>query len=288
MNYERAMQLTEEGVMELAEALKGGQSESLTRCLELMARFHEYSFRNTMLIAIQRPDASYVAGFRTWKQFNRFVRKGEKGIAILAPVITRKRQQTQREGQCRDEENPGQIAVLGFRVVHVFDVSQTEGDTLPELDRINGDPGDWLGRLHQIVQDCGVRVEYADMPPGVGGAARGNQLIRINNKLSPGESFATLVHEFAHAVLHARPEDRQGKSKAVIETEAESIAFVVSRAFGIEAMNQSRDYIHLHRGDVRLFSSSLAIIQETSGMIIDRLLSAESALPSRRSLALSA
>ena len=134
MKREVAMKLVENGITALNDALRAGHSETLERFLESLARFHNYSFNNALLIALQRPDATRVAGFHAWRKFGRFVKKGEHGIAIFAPMSRRKdrdeRQQTTTEGE---------EAVFGFRIAYVFDVEQTEGDPLPEFAQVNGD-----------------------------------------------------------------------------------------------------------------------------------------------------
>jgi antirestriction protein ArdC len=116
---------------QLIEALKQGKSEALTQYLEVMARFRSYSFHNVLLIATQRPDASRVAGFNTWKSLGRFVRKGEKGIRIIAPIISRKKESQSVDSLtvARESQNGDRI-LRGFRFVHVFSQEQTDGDEL--------------------------------------------------------------------------------------------------------------------------------------------------------------
>lgn len=120
MKREEATKLAERGLAELNAALQKGASDTLTRYLDALARFHHYSFGNVMLIACQRPNATRVAGFHTWKSLGRWVKKGEQGIAILAPMVGRKRREDSDSATA--DKNDGNVRQLfGFRVVHVFD-----------------------------------------------------------------------------------------------------------------------------------------------------------------------
>lgn len=122
MTADELTQLTTTALDTLADALDHGHSEALTALLRAMSRFHRYSLHNTWLIAAQRSDATLVAGFHAWKAMRRFVRRGEQGIAILAPIVRRR-----KEAQDEDER-----AIVAFRPSYVFDVSQTDGEPLPE------------------------------------------------------------------------------------------------------------------------------------------------------------
>ena len=127
MKREEVSELVERGIRELNEALAAGKSDRLQQYLDVMARFPRYSFNNCILIAVQFPQARIVQGFHAWKKLGRSVKKGEKGIGIIAPMIGRKKDE---EGQADDSTGK---TIFGFKVVHVFDVSQTEGDELPEF-----------------------------------------------------------------------------------------------------------------------------------------------------------
>src|SRR2546426_2845047 len=133
MNADDLKKRTTESLKELAALLEQGRSERLTSLLKTMARFHRYSLHNICLIVSQRPTATRVAGFHTWRTLGRFVRKGEKGIAIMAPIIARRREDA-------NEEEPRTI--VGFRAAYVFDVEQTDGAPLPQPAEVGGDPGD--------------------------------------------------------------------------------------------------------------------------------------------------
>src|ERR1700688_349355 len=134
MKLEEINNRTKDAVNHLVEALESGQSEVLTQYLSAMGRFHNYSFGNIMLIARQKPDATNVAGLRTWNSLGRFVKRGEKGILILAPMIGRKKaKDVATDEPSADATTEGQRTLYGFRAVYVFDVSQTEGKDLPAL-----------------------------------------------------------------------------------------------------------------------------------------------------------
>ncbi|TWU62347.1 hypothetical protein V7x_40760 [Crateriforma conspicua] len=268
MKREQAIKQSEEALKELAESLKTGKSDVLLKYLDSVSQFHQYSFANCMLIVAQKPDATHVAGFQRWKKLGRFVKKGEKGIGIIAPMVG-KRKET--------ENSDAEKSIYGFRVVHVFDVSQTEGDDLPELDlSITGDPGDKLERMERFVEDHGIDLAYVD--DGLGGAlgvSKGGR-IEVLAELEPADRFAVLAHELAHELLH-HGERRAKTSKVVRELEAEAVAYVVCRSQGLECGNKSSDYIQLYNGDDKLLMNSLEHIQRTSAMILASLCDSQTA-----------
>ena len=137
MKLEEIKNKTKDAVDYLVQSLESGHSEVLTQYLGAMARFHTYSFGNVMLIARQKPDASNVAGIRTWNSLGRFVKRGEKGILILAPMVGKKR--TQNEGaEPTEDAKSTESTLFGFRAVYVFDINQTEGKELPTLTEVAG------------------------------------------------------------------------------------------------------------------------------------------------------
>jgi antirestriction protein ArdC len=232
--------------------------------LAMLSKFHDYSFRNCLLIAIQRPDATYVAGFNRWKDLGRFVRKGEKGIAILAPLIYRKRPDDERAEQATEDETAR--ALRGFKVVHVFDVSQTEGKELAKFAAPQGDPGERLAQLEAIVQHQGITLTYDVIPGGAFGISRGGE-ITVRPDLSPAKTFSVLVHEVAHELLH-KGERKKETSRNIKELEAEAVAFVVCKAMGLDPGTSSSDYIQLYAGDKEMLMQSLDYIQKTASSIL--------------------
>ena len=268
MKRQEIMKLVEQGVAELNEALRRGQSDTLVNYLKLLSHFHYYSFNNAILIAVQRPDATHVAGFHKWRQLGRFVNKGEKGIAILAPMVCRKKD---GNADVRVEGETDEARFLaGFKVVHVFDLSQTSGEELAEFAKINGDPGEKLHSLEQLVRDSGIELEYDFLGNGASGASQQGK-ITIRPDLSPAETFAVLVHELSHDMLHQHGDRKQETTKTVRETEAEAVAHVVCQAFGLDRTTRCSDYIQLYRGDVKTLSESLDHIQKTAAHIIRHL-----------------
>lgn len=246
----------------LQQELAAGHSDALKRYLDVMARFHRYSFNNSLLIAMQRPDATRVAGFHAWKKFGRYVKKGEKGIAILAPIARR------RQIEDEDGETTAVRVLSGFKGVCVFDVGQTEGQELPPFAGITGDPGSRLERLEAIIQAEGITLAY-DAGLDCEGRSSGGR-ITVKEGLPPAERFSVLVHELGHEWLH-RGDRRQATTKTVRETEAEAVAFVVCRACGLDTSTRSADYIHLYRGDTETLAESLDWIQRTAAKILQRL-----------------
>ncbi len=260
MKKEDAMQLSEEAVTELAESLANGKSDQLKKYLETMSRFYRYSFGNLMLIARQRPSASQVAGYTAWKKLGRCVKKGEKGICILAPMIGKRK-------DAKEEEGP---TVFGFRAVHVFDIAQTEGDELPDVTQVAGDPGKKLHRLRQVVADHGICLKYSDDLEGAEGVSSGG-MITLLSSLSPAAEFVTLAHELAHEFMH-RNIDRSKFPKVVRELEAEAVAFVIAKAAGLDkALEQSSEYIQLYSGDQGQLLQSLERIRKTASSILIEL-----------------
>ena len=261
MKRDDAKQLSDNALTELATQLAAGKSEELTKFLDTMSTFHNYSYGNCMLIAQQKPDATLVAGFRAWLKLGRCVRKGEKGICILAPMVGKKETED-GSGETRD--------VFGFRAVHVFDVSQTEGEELPDVNKISGDPGGKLGKLHATAASLGIPLSYEDDLCGADGVSKGGEIVLVRG-LTPAEEFNTLAHELAHEILH-RGTDRRAIPKTVKELEAEAVAYVVSKAAGLSnALKHASDYIQGHEGDKDQLAKSLERIQKAASLILDCL-----------------
>jgi antirestriction protein ArdC len=262
MTTEQAKSLSEAAIAKLMDALERGQSDALRTYLSVMSRFHRFSWGNILLIYSQRPDATRVAGFHSWLKLRRFVRKGEKGIVILAPMVGRKKS----VDQLTEDE---QTRLFGFRAAHVFDVSQTDGEPLPEFAAVSGDPGEYSDRLKQFVESQNIVLEYdAGIAPAKGMSSGGK--ITLLPDLPSAERFAVLVHELAHEILH-RGDRRNETSRTVRETEAEAVAFVVCSAIGLDTNTSSSDYIQLYNGDKTTLTESLNIIQESSCEILNAI-----------------
>jgi antirestriction protein ArdC len=214
-------------------------SEAWTQWLDTQRRFHSYSFYNCMLIQLQRPDATRVAGFRTWLSMNRNVRKGERGISILAPIVRRTKVEDERTG----EQVVFSSEPFGFRTVHVFDVSQTHGTPLQEgpCRRLSGDdPDDAFERLESVAALIGYSVDVVELPGERNGdCAFSDRSIRVRAGLAPAQMVKTLAHELGHALMH----DSFPNSRSLAELEAESVAYVVCDGLGLDSGEYSFGYV---------------------------------------------
>ncbi len=262
MKKEEALKQSEQAIEELANSLKAGKSDGLIRYLDTVSQFHRYSFGNCMLISRQKPDATHVAGFGTWKKIGRIVKKGERGIGIFAPLIGKRKAE---EPAANDDDSSRKL--YGFRVVHVFDVSQTEGEKIPELPSMAGDPGEFLTHLEAIVRGKKIELVYQEIPGGALGQSHGGK-ITIETDLSNVEKFAVLAHELGHEMLH-HGERREETDKVIRETEAEAVSYVVCRSIGLDCSSHSSDYIQMYQGDEETLMRSLEHVRTVaSGIII--------------------
>ncbi|WP_158785619.1 ArdC family protein [Granulicella sp. L46] len=251
----------------LIEQLEAGHSEALTQYLTAMSRFHTYSFGNVLEIARQMPTATRVAGFWTWKNLGRSVNAGAKGIRILAPIVgVRRKKDIESE---RDITKQNERVLLGFRNAYVFDISQTSGVELPEMESVIGDPGENIERLTEFLNNKGIAVSYSENIAPALGMSYGGRIALLPGQ-SKAETFSTLVHEAGHELLH-KAERRTATTKTVRETEAEAVAFVVGKAVGLVNGSASADYIQLYKGNASLLAESLEVIQQTASVILAAL-----------------
>jgi len=271
MKVEEIRNKTNEAVNYLVAALESGQSDVLAQYLNAMARFHNYSFGNVMLIARQKPDAAHVAGIRAWNALGRFVKRGEKGILILAPMVGYRRSRqneiaTEIDSDNTADERKPEHQLIGFRAVYVFDISQTEGKELPTLTEVQGEVNGYRERLFEFVESQGVELSYSERIAPAKGLSHGGKITLLSG-MQPAEEFSTLVHEIGHEMLH-RGDRRTLTSKQVRETEAEAVAFVVCQAVGLQTGTASADYIQLWHGDASLLRESLEAVQHTAAVIL--------------------
>jgi hypothetical protein len=275
MKREDAMKIAEEKLQELAQALEQGRSQVLEDYLAAVARFHKYSFRNLMLITSQCPAAVHVAGFHKWRSMDRTVKKGETGIAILAPIIRRASRdgrsvaKTERRENGQDSHTDDSSDPMGYRVVYVFDISQTEGKEFSPVTPIADAKAHALRELEGAYEHLGIVLETRTLGWGTDGVSESGRVL-VHEGLSEAARFSTLAHEVAHELMHSEKDRRSGQlSRRQMEVEAEAVAFVVCTAHGIDCRDQSRDYIHLYNGDAKLLLQSMNRIQQTAAKILD-------------------
>ncbi|MDE2020285.1 MAG: hypothetical protein KGJ13_08125 [Patescibacteria group bacterium] len=248
------------------DAIQG--SDQFKRYLECQAKFHHYSFRNTLLIIMRCPDATRVAGYHTWPQFGRHVRKGESGIQIICPRPYKREVTTQHSDGTEDTE---EVSGMSFAVGYVFDISQTEGDELPEPPRPKldaGETGSLYSLLAQFARQRGIRIIETADEDKVGRSALG--CYRPQSKeicIRPDHGIQmtkTLAHEIAHALTYESVEDY-----SVGEVIAESTAFVFCSHFGFDTTDYSAPYVAGWSKDRKLFSAALQTIQLASAVMIE-------------------
>jgi len=228
-----ALTMIEEGLSNL------GSSEDWAAYLRTQSRFHRYSFNNTLLIVMQSPEATKVAGYRAWLSLGRQVRKGEHGIKILAPAIYRAKDEDGEPSETRQ--------LRGFTTATVFDISQTDGDDIPEpVATLTGSgPEGAFESLLAVAAARGVAVEIAPIPshPGAHGVFQPSaNTITIRPDISGAQMVKTLSHELAHADLH-RTGAAGDVDRSLCELEAESVAFIVCQHLGVDSSEYSFGYL---------------------------------------------
>jgi len=242
-------------------------SDKWQEWLDVQSRFHQYSFNNTLLIQLQSPEATRVAGFNAWRKLERFVRKGEKGIWILAPM-------THRVADDNDDENDGSSRRIlsGFRPVPVFDIAQTDGETLPDspVTRLAGEaPEHAYERLIAVAHGLDYSVEEDHLPGESNGVCVFNErCIRVEVTNDAAQQVKTLAHELAHAMLHEGYSDR-----ALAELEAESVAYIVCNGIGLDSDTYSFGYVAGWAGGgdtaIAAIKASGQRIQQTANRILE-------------------
>ena len=280
---------------EITERLEQGvkdifTSEMYTTYLRTMAKFHNYSFNNTLLIAMQRPDATLVAGFNAWKnKFNRYVKKGEKGIQIIAPAPIKEVEEREKidkdTGLAVLNENGEpemermEYVVPRFRVTTVFDVSQTDGEPIPslEVNELTASVKDYALLTAAIEQVSPVPMRFDEIE----GDAKGyysdaDKEICIQVGMGESQTIKTMIHEVAHAMLHNSDFMKQNgeeKDRLTKETEAESIAFTVCSALGIDTSDYSFPYVASWASgkEMKELKDSMDTIRLTAANFLEKL-----------------
>ena len=256
----------EAGVAEVAT------SEGWRAYLAAQAKFHQYSLGNVLLVLAQKPDATRLAGFHTWLRLGRHVKKGEHGLKILAPVTVRR---PAAGAESDDPEDEAQT-VTRFRVVSVFDISQTDGEPLAQHPcqelTTDSERGRWLyARLLNIAKAEGIAVsDQTTLRHANGVFVPGANMIGLKMGLSDDHKAKTLCHELAHALLHRTT----GKPRPDMEAEAEGTAFVVAAWVGLDTSQYSFAYVAdwaAQKDGTALVRRVGATIQKTAAAIIARL-----------------
>ncbi|MCO8242993.1 ArdC-like ssDNA-binding domain-containing protein [Haladaptatus sp. AB643] len=262
-------------------------SQQFQAWLDVQSQFHNYSHRNTLLINLQCPEATKVAGYNTWQsEFGRHVQEGEQAIWIWAPVITKQCPECENspsyhessecvyDGTPPDEWSKG---LVGFKPAAIFDISQTEGKPLPELEtEAIGNADSLVPALLDVADDLNVTVNIVDSEDWEHGDAKGvckqrsfhdlNPVIEVKARTNQADLAVTLVHEYAHALLHFDVKDVDERSKR--EVEAEAVAYVVGRYFELDT-NGSAFYLAAWQGEQpETVTNRLGRIRHTANEII--------------------
>jgi N-terminal domain of anti-restriction factor ArdC/IrrE N-terminal-like domain len=248
-----------------AETDAAKQSETYRSWLRTLGRFYSYSFNNWLLIYAQRPNAGRVAGFQTWKNLGRFVKKGESGIRILAPILRK----------IEDEKDNGVepvVRVTGFKSIAVFDHAQTDGEPLPEIDSNAKEGGeDLLPRLEAATEELGIQRVYKAIPGATEGLSKGG-VIEIEETLSTAARCGVIVHELSHEILHRQNRNEQNRNETTRqqrELEAESVSYAVLAHYGMHS--ESRFYLASYNVTAEMLTASLQTISQTARKIIETI-----------------
>lgn len=279
-------------VQEITEKLEQGikelfESEKYKTYLNTMSKFHNYSFNNTMLIAMQKPDATLVAGFKAWqKNFDRHVKKGEKGIRILAPAPYKIKEERDKidpvtqellldkDGNPQKEEV--EITIPAFRAVSVFDVAQTDGKPIPELaaKELLSDVEGYQDMIRAVEAISPVPIELEEIAgDSKGYYDREAKRIAVQENMSEGQTLKTMIHEVAHSKLHSKEveqDEQMKKDRNTKEVEAESIAYTVCQHFGVDTSDYSFGYIAGWSSgrDTKELRASIDTIRRTASELI--------------------
>ena len=283
----------EEQLKQITEQLEQGvaeifTSEKYTEYLNTMAKFHNYSFNNTLLIAMQKPEATLVAGYQAWqKKFNRQVKRGEKGIQIIAPAPYKEKQEIEKtdpetgeivigeDGQ--PETEVVERVITRFRVTTVFDVSQTTGEPIPEFEvsELDGDVLIYHDFMEALKMVAPVPIRFIE----IDGEAKGfyqlvDKYIAVQPGMSEAQTMKTAVHETVHAVLHDRDQmEAENIVKDQLTREVESVAYVVCNHFGLDTSEYSFSYIASWSSgkNMKELRASMDTIRKTSADMIGQI-----------------
>ena len=276
----------EQGIKELFE------SEKFKEYLTTMSKFYNYSFNNTLLIAMQKPDATLIAGYTSWQRnFDRHVMKGEKGIKILAPAPYKAQEEREKidpatqkpvlDADGKPVTETVEVLRPAFKVVCVFDVSQTDGKELPDIavDELTGSVENYAAFFEALKQESPVPISFEGIPGGAKGYfSHVENRIAIQDGMSEIQTVKTAIHEIAHAKLHAiKPDEKvapeERKDRHTKEVEAEGVAYTVCQRYGIETSDYSFGYIAGWSSDkdTKELKGSLERIRSTAAEMIESI-----------------
>ena len=281
-------------VKEITDKLEAGlkelfESEKYKSYLSTMSKFHNYSFNNTLLIAMQKPEATLVAGYQAWqKNFERHVNKGEKAIRILAPAPYKIKEERDKldpvTGEMMFDENgmpqkeETEVTIPAFRAVSVFDVSQTDGKPIPELEvnELLSTVEGYEDFVQALMNISPVPIAFEDIPgDSKGYFSTAEKRIAVQENMSESQTLKTMVHEVAHSRLHDKEVNQSMdipvKDRNTKEVEAESVAYTVCQYFGLDTSDYSFPYIAGWSSsmDMKELRSSMDTIRKTAGEMID-------------------
>jgi hypothetical protein len=263
----------------IADVDEAKASQQFQEWLDVQSRFHDYSHRNTLLIKLQCSEATRVAGYNTWRsEFDRHVQEGEQAIWIWAPIIAKQCPECENspsyheQSDCDYDETPSEEwskGLVGFKPTAVFDVSQTKGEPLPKLEtEATGDGEGLVPALTAAADDLGVTVQIVDAAEWEHGDAKGickhrsrdndRPVVEAKARENQADLAVTLVHEYAHALLHDDVDDATERAKR--EVEAEAVGYIVGRYFGLDTSG-SAFYLAAWQDD------DPAVLQERLGRI---------------------
>ena len=262
-NIKEITEKLEQGVKEVFE------SDKYKDYLNFMSKFYNYSVNNIILIMMQKPTASLVAGYKAWQnKFKRQVRKGEKGITIIAPCPHKMIQEIDGEEVER--------SWMSYRATTVFDISQTDGDEVPEyVSELTGNVDGYNDLIQKLIAVSPVPVTFEEITSGANGFFKlDEKRIAVKNDMSEQQTVKTLIHEISHAILHDRDEgEAKDADRNTREVQAESVAYTVCNMLGLDTADYSFGYIAgwSEGKEVKELIGSMEVIRKTSNDILEKI-----------------
>lgn len=266
-------------INEITEKLETGvkevyTSEKYKAYLDFMSKFYDYSVNNTILIFMQMPEASLVAGYKAWQtKFKRQVRKGEKGLTILAPCPHKMKKEVEDENGKKVEK---EVTWTTYRAVSVFDISQTDGEEIPTIAKELTDSVENYEELFKKLTEISpVPVGFEEIKTGAKGYfSHVDKRIALKEGMAEQQTIKTLIHEISHAILHDKETGEEAEAdRNTKEVQAESIAYVVCSSLGLDTSDYSFGYVAGWSGskEAKELTASMEIIKKTAGTIIEAL-----------------